>query len=146
MWSEQQAKKEEALDERGGQKHWVGKIPWRRAWQPTPVFLPGKSQGQRSPAGSGSWGCTGSDTTEHTHHARKCCRSTWPWGLSEDGVLCEWWCHSSTSDSCGGQCWLHLELAEPADWLVNYLPACLQSSARPELKIKIWESPHTGSR
>ena len=27
---------------------WVGKIPWRRAWQPTPVFLPGKSQGQRS--------------------------------------------------------------------------------------------------
>ena len=27
---------------------WVGKIPWRRAWQPTPVFLPGKSQGQRN--------------------------------------------------------------------------------------------------
>ena len=27
---------------------WVGKIPWRRTWQPTPVFLPGKSHGQRS--------------------------------------------------------------------------------------------------
>ena len=27
---------------------WVGKIPWRRKWQPTPVFLPGKSHGQRS--------------------------------------------------------------------------------------------------
>ena len=27
---------------------WVGKIPWRRAWKPTPVFLPGESQGQRS--------------------------------------------------------------------------------------------------
>ena len=27
---------------------WIGKIPWRRAWQPTPVFLPGESQGQRS--------------------------------------------------------------------------------------------------
>ena len=26
---------------------WVGKIPWRRAWQPTPVFLPGESHGQR---------------------------------------------------------------------------------------------------
>ena len=26
---------------------WVGKIPWRRAWKPTPVFLPGESQGQR---------------------------------------------------------------------------------------------------
>jgi len=30
---------------------WVGKIPWRRACQPTPVFLPGESQGQRSLAG-----------------------------------------------------------------------------------------------
>ena len=27
---------------------WVGKIPWRRAWQPTPVFLPGESHGRRS--------------------------------------------------------------------------------------------------
>ena len=27
---------------------WVGKIPWKRAWQPTPVFLPGKSHAQRS--------------------------------------------------------------------------------------------------
>ena len=30
---------------------WVGKIPWRRAWQPTPVFLPGESHGQRRLAG-----------------------------------------------------------------------------------------------
>ena len=30
---------------------WVGKIPWRRTWQPTPVFLPGESHGQRSLAG-----------------------------------------------------------------------------------------------
>ena len=34
----------------------VGKIPWRRAWQATPVFSPGKSHGQRSPAGYGPWG------------------------------------------------------------------------------------------
>ena len=27
---------------------WVGKIPWRRKWQPTPLFLPGKSHGQKS--------------------------------------------------------------------------------------------------
>ena len=51
---------------------WVGKIPWRRAWQPTPVFLPGESHGQRSLVGYGSWGCKESDTTErltrtHTH-------------------------------------------------------------------------------
>jgi len=36
---------------------WVGKIPWRRKWQPTPVFLPGKSNGQRSLVGYyGLWG------------------------------------------------------------------------------------------
>ena len=35
---------------------WVGKIPWRRAWQPTPVFLPGESHGQRSLAGCSPWG------------------------------------------------------------------------------------------
>ena len=36
---------------------WVGKIPWRRAWQPTPVFLLGKSRGQRSLAGYSPWDC-----------------------------------------------------------------------------------------
>jgi len=30
---------------------WVGKVPWRREWQPAPVFLPGESHGQRSLAG-----------------------------------------------------------------------------------------------
>ena len=35
---------------------WVRKIPWRREWQPTPVFLPGESQEQRSLAGYSPWG------------------------------------------------------------------------------------------
>ena len=35
---------------------WVGKIPWRRKWQATPVFLPGKSHRQRSLAGYSPWG------------------------------------------------------------------------------------------
>ena len=35
---------------------WVRKIPWRRKWQPTPVFLPGESHGQRSLAGDSPWG------------------------------------------------------------------------------------------
>ena len=35
---------------------WVGKIPWRRKWEPTPVFLPEKSHGQRSLAGYSPWG------------------------------------------------------------------------------------------
>ena len=36
---------------------WVGKIPWRRKWQPTPVLLPGESHGQRRPAGCSPQGC-----------------------------------------------------------------------------------------
>ena len=43
---------------------WVGKIPWRSAWQPTPAFLPGESRGQRSLAGYSPWGHTEWDTTE----------------------------------------------------------------------------------
>ena len=36
---------------RPGFDHWLGKIPWRREWQPTPVFFPGKFHGQRSLVG-----------------------------------------------------------------------------------------------
>ena len=42
----------------------IGKIPWRRAWQRTPVFLPGVSRGKRSLAGYSPWGRKESDTTE----------------------------------------------------------------------------------
>ena len=48
----------------------VRKIPWRRKWQSTLVFLPGKSHEQRSLAGYSPWGCEESDMTEqltHTH-------------------------------------------------------------------------------
>ena len=43
---------------------WVGKIPWRRKWQSTPVLLPGRSHGQRSLVGYSPWGREESDTTE----------------------------------------------------------------------------------
>ena len=54
-----------------------GKIPWRRAWQPTPVFLPGESYGQRSLVGCSPWGRKESDTTEapyNTHTVKKIVR------------------------------------------------------------------------
>ena len=41
--------------------HWSGEIPWRREWQPTPGFLPGKCHGQRNLAGYGPWGHKKSD-------------------------------------------------------------------------------------
>ena len=43
---------------------WVRKIPWRRAWQLTPVFLPGESHGQRSLVGYSPWGHRELDMTE----------------------------------------------------------------------------------
>jgi len=46
---------------------WVGKIPWRRKWQPTPVFVPGESHGQRSLVGYSPRGRKESDTTERLH-------------------------------------------------------------------------------
>ena len=46
---------------------WVGKILWRRKWQPTPVLLPGKSYGQRSLVCYSLWGRKESDTTEQLH-------------------------------------------------------------------------------
>ena len=50
---------------RRGFSPWVSKVPWRKKRQPTPIFLPGKSHGQRSLAGYSLWGCRDSDTTEH---------------------------------------------------------------------------------
>ena len=41
-------------------------MPWRRKWQPTPVFLPGESQGRGSLVGCRLWSRTESDTTEST--------------------------------------------------------------------------------
>ena len=48
---------------------WVGKIPWRRACHPTPVFFHEKSHGPRSLVDCGPWICKQSDMTEATEHA-----------------------------------------------------------------------------
>ena len=44
----------------------IARVHWRRKWQPTPVFLPGESQGQGSLVGCRLWGRTELDTTEAT--------------------------------------------------------------------------------
>ena len=55
---------------------WVGEIPWRREWQPTPACLPGKFHGQRNLAGCSPWGRRELDTTERLRtHAHTC----WWW-------------------------------------------------------------------
>ena len=51
--------KESACQSRRCKTHvfdtWVGKLPWSMNWQPTPVFLPGKLQGQKSLVGYSQW-------------------------------------------------------------------------------------------
>ena len=54
---------------RHGFNSWLGKIPWRRKWQPISVFSPGKSHGQRSLVGYSPWGCTELNTIEVAWHA-----------------------------------------------------------------------------
>ena len=49
---------------RAGFNPWAGKVPWKRAQQPTPVFLPGESHGQRSLVGYRPWSRKDSDATE----------------------------------------------------------------------------------
>ena len=52
---------------------WVGKIPWRRKQQTTPVLLPGKSHGRRSLVAYSPWGCKESAMTERIHfHFQSC--------------------------------------------------------------------------
>ena len=66
--------KESACQRRRRKRHgfypWVGKIPWRRKRQCTPVFLPGEFHGQRSLAGYIPWGHKESDTTECTRRRK----------------------------------------------------------------------------
>ena len=70
---------------RHGLDPWVRKIPWRRKWQPTLVFLPGKSHGQRRLGGYSPWGHKESGTTEQLESENKSrsvvSDSLWPRGL-----------------------------------------------------------------
>ena len=69
------------MEETGRLQPWVAKsrtrlsdftfTHWRRKWQPTPVFLPGESQGRGSLVGCRLWGRTGSDMTEATQQQQQ---------------------------------------------------------------------------
>ena len=64
---------------------YVGKIPWRREWQPTPVFLPGESHGQRSLVGYSAWHQKDWVTNTHKPFIQLNSRSWWWTG--RPGVL-----------------------------------------------------------
>ena len=67
---------------------WVGKIPWRRKWQHTPLFMPGEFHGQRSLAGYSPWGCKELDTTEYTY-TQNSVRNGLSWWLSGKESACQ---------------------------------------------------------
>ena len=69
----------------------LGRFPWRKAWQPTPIFLPGESQGQRSLADYSPWHCKESVMTEWLSTAHK----------AENNLLKQWFSVSV----CLGICW-----------------------------------------
>ena len=60
---------------------WVGTIPWRRKWQPTPRWLLGKSRGQRKLENYSPWSCKELDMIERlSGHASICVLYVWEWG------------------------------------------------------------------
>ena len=63
---------------------WVGTMPWRKAWQLTPIFLPGESHGQRSLVGYSPWGCKESDMTEMTQYTLSIPKNPSPIAETED--------------------------------------------------------------
>ena len=81
---------------------WVGKISWRRKWQPTPVFLPGESHGQTSLVGYSPWGCKSQTQLNNmgcrSNHRLRGLREVWMAEIWDRGVnrlgfpwgLCPW--------------------------------------------------------
>ena len=73
------------------QEMWVQPLgqedPWRRKWQPTPVFLSREFYGQRSAGGYSPWSHKESDTTEHAHTERKIdvkdLKQYWTWPIGK---------------------------------------------------------------
>ena len=74
-------------DTRLGFGPWVRKIPWRREWQPTPIFMPEESHGQRSPAGYIPQGWKESDRTEEPWHDNAGDEGDVVWSLGQKDPL-----------------------------------------------------------
>ena len=76
---------------------WVRKIPWRRKWQPTPVFLPGQFHGQRSLVGYCPWDHKESDRTKATQYI------TCMWNLHMTKHMKQKETHRHRKQTCGCQ-------------------------------------------
>ena len=114
-------------------KYWIGrKLLWGRKWKPTPVFLPGESQGRGSLVGCHLWGRTESDTTEVASQHRKTRANflTIPIITHDTSAVIVYiqWQHKrrndwSETDHFTHSPWAHLVLLQENKWL----PKCLQN-------------------
>ena len=123
-----------------GFNSWIGKIPWRRAWQPTPVFLPGKFHGQRSLEGYSPQGCTESDRTEATEQQQqqasvssvKWLRSvqlfSTPWTAAHQASL-------SITNSWSLLKLMSIESVMPSNHLILSRPLLLPPSVFPSIRV-----------
>ena len=117
---------------------WVGKIPWRRAWQPTPVFLPGESHGQRSLAGYSPLGCKESDRTEqltltvYQFSSVQSLSHVWlfvtPWTIAHQASL-------SITNSWSPPKLMSIELAMQSNHLILCCPLLLLPSIFPSIRV-----------
>ena len=71
FWACSSGKEPACQFRRPGFDPWIGKMPWRRVWQSTPVFLPGEFHGQRNLAGYSPQGRKEAATTEMTWHTHR---------------------------------------------------------------------------
>ena len=79
QWPTENGNRCQELGAKRGFNPWVRKIPRRREWQPTPVFLPGNFREQRSLAGYSPWGPRELDMTEHAY--------TRTWDAKNSGLI-----------------------------------------------------------
>ena len=122
---------------RHGFDPWVGKISWRRAWQPTPAFLPGKFHGQGSLAGYSPWGCKEPDTTEQLSPYTRISCNNWCVSRSVVSDSAIPWTQKSMEFS-RQEYWSGVPFPSPGDLPGPGSPSlqadCLPSIIRPPLK------------
>ena len=94
-------------------EHWVGKIPWRREWQPTPVVLPRESNGQRSLEGYILWGFKEWDMTEH---GCACARAHTHTHTHTHTLTLQYSCQENSMDRGTWQAMIH-GIAKSQTWL-----------------------------
>ena len=89
IWATQEAQRICLQCRRPGFDPWVRKIPWRRAWPPTQVFLPREFHGQRSLVSHSPWGCQELDMTEWLTHMHRHNYIRRQWNRHMHRILCE---------------------------------------------------------